>query len=164
VSGLRFVYLLGLVVWLGGMLVLGTVAAPVLFEVLQSRLSGQGRVLAGESFGTILARFHLVSFACAAIMSVSLAIMAIIGPRPRPFAPRLMLIGVMALVAVVVAFPIGYRIQALQASAIGPIAALPDTDARKVEFGRLHGYSNGLLMFNAIGGLVLVFWEAREHR
>jgi hypothetical protein len=44
----------------------------------------------------------------------------------------------------------------------GPVAALPDTDPRRIEFNRLHGLSNILFSITAIGGLALCWWEARE--
>lgn len=162
--GLRFTYLLALVAWLGGLFVLGGIAAPVVFDVLQARLPADGRILAGAVFGELLARFHLVSYACGAAMVVTLVVMALIGPRPRPFAPRLAVIAMMIGVTVGVAVPIGHRIRDLQAGVNGPIAALPSSDGRKVTFGRLHGLSNALLTLNALGGLMLLFWEVRERR
>src|SRR5687768_17124390 len=57
---LRYVYVLALVVWLGGMVLLGAVVAPATFQVLQSIEPIAGRALAGEVFGVTLARFHYV--------------------------------------------------------------------------------------------------------
>jgi hypothetical protein len=162
VPGLRFVYLLALVVWLGGLLVLGSVAAPVVFAVLQSLAPDQGRVLAGAVFGAALSRFHLVSFACGGVMIVALVAMALLGPRPRPFAPRLAIVVGMLGVTAAVAVPIGSRILAVQRSVHGPIAALPLDDPRRTTFDRLHGWSNALLGANVLAGLLLLFWDARE--
>jgi hypothetical protein len=164
VPGLRFAYLLALVVWLGGLLVLGGLAAPVLFQVLQVRVPAEGRVLAGAVFGATLARFHLVAYGCGAVMIATQVLMALIGPRPRPYAPRLVLIGVMLALTAVVAFPVGSRVEALQAGVRGPVAALPDSDVRKASFRRLHGIANALMSLNALGGLTLLFWDARERR
>ena len=61
---LRYLYVLALVIWLGGMVVLGAMVAPATFQVLQASAPGIGRTLAGELFGTILARFHYVAYAC----------------------------------------------------------------------------------------------------
>mgnify|MGYP003343052626 CR=1 FL=1 len=57
---LRYVYVLALVVWLGGMVVLGAIVAPTTFQVLQAREPVTGRALAGELFGTIIARFFAI--------------------------------------------------------------------------------------------------------
>ena len=43
--GLRYLYVLALVVWLGGMVVLGAVVAPTTFQVLQASAPANGRAL-----------------------------------------------------------------------------------------------------------------------
>jgi hypothetical protein len=54
------------------------------------------------------------------------------------------------------------RIEALQrAIGVAP-SSLPEGDARRVEFGRLHGLSTGLELIPLLGGLMLVFWEIKE--
>lgn len=160
--GLRFAYLLALVVWLGGLLVLGGVTAPALFDVLQARAPVDGRVLAGAAFGAVLARFHLVGYTCGGVMAAALVLMALIGPRPRPYAPRLAVIGAMLALTAATAVPIGRQMEAIQAEVAGPIAALPASDGRRATFDRLHGLSNLLLALSVLGGLTLVFWEARD--
>jgi hypothetical protein len=54
------------------------------------------------------------------------------------------------------------QVNSIQAEVKGPVADLPDTDPRRVEFNRLHGFSNILFSITAIGGLALCWWEARE--
>jgi hypothetical protein len=54
------------------------------------------------------------------------------------------------------------KVNSIQATITGPVSALPDTDARRVEFNRLHSLSNILFSITAIGGLALCWWEARE--
>ena len=44
----RYVYVLALVVWLGGMVALGAVVAPTIFQVLQAGDPANGRALAGR--------------------------------------------------------------------------------------------------------------------
>jgi hypothetical protein len=158
------VYLLGLVIWLGGLVVLTGITAPAAFAVLQARVPEDGRVLAGAVFGAVLDRFHLVSYVCGALMIGALVIMALLGPRPRPYSGRLALIGAMLVITAAVAMPIGWRLQSLQAAAPGPIASLPSSDPRKTSFDRLHRVSSLLLGVEAICGLTLLFWEARERR
>ena len=41
---LRYIYVLTLVVWLGGMLTLGALVAPTIFQVLQTHELVDGRV------------------------------------------------------------------------------------------------------------------------
>src|SRR5687768_12279597 len=96
---LRYVYVLALVVWLGGMVVLGAVVAPTTFQVLQASEPVAGRALAGEVFGSMLARFHYVAYAAGGLLLLTLAGMAVLGPRPRGFAVRAALAAAMLLVA-----------------------------------------------------------------
>jgi hypothetical protein len=63
-------------------------------------------------------------------------------------------------------FAIGFyiipQVDAIQTAVGGPVSALAATDARRVDFDRLHGLSNILFSITALGGLALCFWEARE--
>ena len=54
------------------------------------------------------------------------------------------------------------RIEALRADTPATLTSLPDTDPRKVEFGRLHGLSNGLMGLTLLAGLAVFWIEARE--
>ena len=54
------------------------------------------------------------------------------------------------------------RIDAIRAEVDGPIATLPDTDARKVRFGELHGASNGLMLVTLLAGTWLLWIEAKD--
>lgn len=159
-SGLRFAYLIALIVWMGGLVVLGS-AAPVVFTILSERAPESGRMLAGAVFGALLTRHHLVAYACGAIMLVSLLAMGLVGPRPRPYAPRYAVIGAMLLVTLIVDAVIGSRIAAMQAELGVPVATLATDDVRRVVFNRWHGAANALMFATLLGGLVLVFWEAR---
>ena len=51
---LRYLYILALVVWLGGIVVAGAIVAPSIFGVLQEWNPIEGRVLAGRVFGEVL--------------------------------------------------------------------------------------------------------------
>ena len=41
---LRYVYVLAIVVWLGGMVILGAIVAPTTFQVLEARLRERGSI------------------------------------------------------------------------------------------------------------------------
>ena len=162
VFALRYAYVLALVVWIGGMAVLAAVSAPATFEVLQQRDPANGRALAGAVFGESLRRFHHISYAAAAVLLLSLAVMAVVGPRPRGFWIRLAIIAMMAAIALYSGFVLTTRITGLQSQVQGPIQNLPATDPRRAEFGRLHGLANVLMLVNMAGGLALLIWEARD--
>jgi hypothetical protein len=159
---LRYVYLLGLVVWLGGMVALGGLAAPAIFEVLVAREGAAGRILAGAVFGETLRRFHLLAYGSGAIMLAALALMALLGPRPARFAVRTSIVAAMLGVALYSGLVLSRRIEAMQHEIGVPVASLPSGDPRRAEFGRLHGLSTGLMAVNVLGGLVLLFWEVRD--
>jgi len=162
VVALRYVYVLALVVWLGGMIVLGAVVAPATFEVLQAADPESGRLLAGELFGTLIARFHYVAYASGGLLLVALAAMALLGPRPRGFAIRASIVGVMLLVAAYSGSVVLREIDAIQQEVGGLPSRLPETDARRMRFDVLHELSTRLMMINIAGALLLLYWEARD--
>src|SRR5688572_3891612 len=89
---LRYVYILALVVWLGGMVVLGAVVAPATFQVLQASVPATGRELGGAVFTAILERFHYIAYVCGTLLLLTLAAMALLGPRPSGLAVRAALV------------------------------------------------------------------------
>jgi len=159
---LRYLYVLALVVWLGGMVVLGALVAPTTFQILQAAAPIEGRMLAGEVFGAILARFHYVAYVAGGLLLVTLTAMAVLGPRPRAYAVRSALIAAMLAVALYSGFVVLSRVDAIQREAGGLTSRLPADDARRVEFDRLHELSTRLMLLNMAGALVLLYWETRE--
>lgn len=159
---LRYVYVLALVIWLGGMIVLGALVAPTTFQVLQAIEPGTGRALAGDLFGAVIARFHYIAYAAGALLLLTLAAMAVLGPRPRAFAIRCGLIAAMLLVSLYSGFIVLSRIDAVQVEAGGRVSRLPPQDERRVRFDALHQLSTNLMLLNMAGALVLLYWEARE--
>lgn len=160
---LRYVYVLALVVWLGGMVVLGAIVAPTTFQVLQASAPADGRALAGEVFGTAIARFHYVAYAAGGLLLVTLAAMAVLGPRPPAFLVRTLLIATMLAIAFYSGVIVLGNIDAIQLEAGGLPSRLPSGDARRIRFDELHQLSERLMMANMIGALALLYWEAREH-
>ena len=158
---LRYVYVLALVIWLGGMVILGALVAPTTFEVLQASDPVGGRVLAGDLFGSILARFHYVAYAAGGLVLASLLAMRLLGPRPAAFGVRATLVAGMLGVALYSGVIVLQSIDALQEEA-GPVSGLAQQDPRRVRFDELHLLSTRLMMLNMAGALVLLFWEASE--
>ena len=159
---LRYAYVLALVIWLGGMVVLGAIVAPAAFQVLPASLPDAGRALAGELFGSILARFHYVAYAAGGTLLATLAIMRVLGPKPPSFAIRVLIIFTMLLIALYSGIVVLGSIDAIQLEAGGLTSRLPAGDARRVRFDELHRLSTQLMLANALGGLALLYWEARE--
>ena len=159
---LRYLYVVALVLWVGGLIVAGALVAPSVFGVLQAWNEAQGRVLAGQVFGEILLRLTWLSYAMGAVMFVTLTLHRLLGARPLKYGVRVGIMGIMLTMMLATGMYIIPRVNAIQADVTGPVAALPETDARRVEFNRLHGLSNILFSITAIGGLALCFWETRE--
>lgn len=159
---IRYVSLTALVIWLGGMVILGLLVAPSTFGVLQAADPTNGRMLAGAVFGTILRRFHYVAYACGAILFVSFFVMKFVGPPPQAWVLRAALVFVMLLLALYSGIPVTREIEAIQSQISGPVSRLPESDPRRVRFDRLHRTSTTLMTINMGLGLVLLFWYVRE--
>ena len=159
---LRYVYVLALAVWLGGMVILGAVVAPTTFQVLQASAPATGRELAGAVFGATLARFHFIAYAAGGLLLVTLAVMRVLGPRPRHVGVRAIIAALMLAVALYSGVIVLRQIDAAQVEAGGLPSRLPAGDQRRVRFDALHLLSTRLMMFNIAGALVLLYWEARE--
>jgi hypothetical protein len=161
VFALRFLYMLALVIWLGGMVVLGAVVAPSTFQVLQTLQPEGGRALAGEVFGTSLARFSYVSYGAAGVMILTLMFMGLLGPRPQPYLLRGLIIAVMLGIAFYAGAIVAGQIAAVQQQAGGLPSLLALTDPRRIRFDELHQLSERLMLVNVVGALALLFWESR---
>jgi uncharacterized membrane protein len=159
---LRYVYVLALVIWLGGMTVLGALVAPTTFQILQATEPTTGRELAGEVFGATIARFHYVAYAAGGLLLTTLTAMAVLGPRPRAYAVRSALITAMLAVALYSGQVVLTRIDSIQREVGGPVSSLRADDERRLCFDRLHQLSTRLMMLNLAGALMLLYWEARE--
>lgn len=159
---LRFVAVLALVIWIGGLLALGAIAAPSIFAVLAITQPDEGRMLAGALFGEILRRFHMVGYGAGALLLGTLLLRRVLGPAPRRFAWRAGIAAVMLSASAYSGLIVASRIAQIQRSIGAAPSSLPAGDARRVEFGRLHGLSTALELIPVLGGLVLIFWEIKE--
>ena len=158
---LRFVALLTIVIWVGGLLALGAVAAPAIFDVLGLQ-PDHGRLLAGALFGEILRRFHLVSYAAGVLLLGTLMLRRVLGPAPRRFAWRAGLATLMLAASVYSGVVVAARIGQIQREIGVAPSSLPEGDPRRVEFGRLHGISTAIQLVPILGGLMLMYWEIKE--
>jgi len=162
VLALRYVYVLALAVWLGGMVVLGAVVAPTTFQVLQAIEPSTGRLLGGAVFGAILSRFHYVAYGTGALALLALAAMALLGPRPVAFAVRSAIVALMLVVALYSGLVVLREVNSIQREVSGLPSSLPAGDERRVRFDQLHQLSTRLMVINIVGALMLLYWEAKE--
>ncbi len=158
----RFVSLLLSAIWIGGLAVLGGVAAPAVFATLQSLDPDAGRTVAGEVFGAVLWRYQYLLWIAGGLQFVLLGARAALGPRPRRFKLQLGLIVAMLAVSSYAALVLKPRIDQIRTSTPTSIASLPDDSPIKREFGQRHGWSNGLLALAFAGALVMFWFDSKE--
>lgn len=159
---LRYAALLALTVWVGGLVALGSIAAPATFDVTAQRGVADGRVLAGAIFGEILRRFHRTSYMCAAVLLLSLITRRILGPRPHRLGIRVLLASIMLAATLYSGTVVSRRIETLQQQRGAAPSSLAADDPRRVEFGRLHAFSTSLQLIPLLGGLTLIWFELKD--
>ena len=159
---LRYLAVVAAAVWAGGLLALGAVAAPSIFDIIAARGLADGRLLAGAIFGEILRRFHLVAYVCGVLIAGTLIARALLGPRPVQFGPRLTVSAVMLATALYSGFILARQIEGARSDAGGAPSALAPDDPRRVTFGRLHALSTVLQLVPLLGGLGIIFWELKD--
>jgi hypothetical protein len=158
----RVASLLVLALWVGGLAVLGFVAAPTIFATLDAHDAAAGRALGGLVFGAVIERFQHWTWALGALLIVLLGLRALLGPRPRRLAWRLWAVAGMLALSLATAFVIAPRIDQIRRETSGAVSALADTDPRKSEFGRLHGLSNVFMLTTLVLGVGLFWLETTD--
>jgi len=161
-SLLRFVSLLMLAIWVGGLGVLAAIVAPSVFGTLEAQDPATGAVTAGLVFGNVIRRFQHVAWILGVALALVLWARALIGPRPRRVGLRLWTLTAMIVMTLVGAFVIAPRIDAIRQRTSGPVRNLPDSDPTKIEFSRLHGASNALMLVTLVLGAGLIWMESKD--
>jgi hypothetical protein len=157
----RFMAVAVLVFWVGGLVVLGGVAAPQVFATLGAQDPVAGRTIAGAVFGAILEQFLKWTSILGAGVWLILAVRALVGPRPRWLAGRLGLLTLMLAASVFTGRILAPRIDAIRLATPAGVTTLAEADPVRIEFGRLHGLSNGLMLGTVVLGSVLLWMEIR---
>jgi uncharacterized membrane protein len=150
--GLRFIYLLSIALWIGGMAFFSFLAAPSIFKALP-------RDEAGKVVSDIFPKYYWQGIICGAI---ALAASVALGVRERwnmLLIVRTVMIGVMMLgilYSVVILQP---KIQTVKAQ-ITSFETLAPTEPLRLEFGRLHGRSFSVNAAVLLLGVIVVFITA----
>ena len=158
-SFLRYLGVLALTFWIGGLAAIGGVAASATFSSLERQDPAAGRAVAGIVFGDVFNRFSYAALVAGGVIIASLGLRAALGPRPRRFGLRLWVAALMLAATVASIFVIQRRIEAIRATVSGAVASLPDSDPRKGEFGRWHGISSGVMLLTLVAGAGLLWIE-----
>ena len=154
-SFLRFLMLLSLVVWLGGITFFAFVLAPTVFRVLPTH------ELAGTVVNRTIPVLHWMGVVSGIVfLATSMTYSAMTTGSAQALAPRHILIVVMLVLTLVSMFVVSSRMMALRAE-MGPIDAVAHDDPRRVEFNRLHEWSTRLEGSVYLIGLVVLYLTAK---
>ena len=157
---LRFLMLLSLVVWLGGLIFFAFVLAPTVFSpgLLPTRH------LAGSIVGRSLDLLHYIAIASGIVFLIaSMLYSRMATGNARPLAARHLLIVVMLLLTVISQFAISPKMHALRAE-VGVIDNLPPDNPQRIEFDRLHGWSEKFEEAVLLLGLAAIYTTAQALR
>jgi uncharacterized membrane protein len=154
-SFLRFLMLLALVIWIGGIIFFAFVEAPMLFTVLPNTR------LAGDVVSPSLSRLHWMGMISGAVFLIcSLIYNQLRHARPKPLAAGHVLIALMLLLTAISQFRITPKMTNLRAE-MQAVDQLPGSDAR-AEFDRLHAWSTRLEGAVLLLGVGVVALTARR--
>src|ERR1700686_1503225 len=159
-SFLRFLMLLSLVVWLGGLIFFAFVEAPTVFSpgLLPTRQ------LAGAIVGRSLGLLHYMAIASGIIFLISSMIYSrVVTGNPRPMAARHLLVVLMLLLTLISQFAISPKMHAIRAE-VGVIDDVPPDNPQRREFDRLHVWSEKFEEAVLLLGLVALYTTTQALR
>jgi uncharacterized membrane protein len=154
---LRFLMLLALVVWLGGLIFFAFVVAPTVFSPGLLPTSH----LAGEIVSRSLGALHWMGIVSGIVFLIASGIYnRMTAGHTKPLASRHLLIVLMLLLTLISQFAISPKMHALRAEA-GTIDNVPPGSQVHIEFDRLHSWSEKFEEGVFLLGLVALFLTAR---
>ena len=158
----RFLELLALGLWLGGMVFFSFIVAPAAFALLPSR------ELAGNLVGLVLARLYVLSYICGGAYLLCLVIeQRLTGGSRRALVLPLGVVVVMLLLTLFNQYPLGERLFSLRSemkAAFGSIDQTPAEHALRLRFNRYHRVSVLLMSANLLLALGLLALTGRRLR
>ena len=153
-SFLRFLMLISLVVWIGGLVFFAFVLAPTAFQVLPNTH------LAGNVVGRALGKLHwLAIFSGIVFLISSLLYSRVTQGSAHVFAARHVLIILMLALTLFSQYWIISRMDTLRAK-VSDFAAVPLNDPARMQFDTLHAWSTRVEGAVLVLGLVAVYLTA----
>jgi uncharacterized membrane protein len=154
-SFLRFLMLLSLVVWLGGLIFFAFVLAPTAFTVLPTAH------LAGNVVGRALGKLHWIAiFSGIVYLTSSLLYSRLTDGAAHVFAARHILLCLMLALTLISQFGVMPRMDTLRAS-LGEVSSVPLDNPQRIQFDALHVWSTRVEGAVLLLGLVVVYLTAR---
>jgi uncharacterized membrane protein len=147
----RFLMLLALVIWIGGIIFFAFVVAPAVFTVLPSR------ELAGAVVQRSLGALHWIGVGCAVVFLAG----SLVDIRSRVASVRNVAVAFMLALTLILQIAVIGGMDRLH-SAMGAIDSVAVTDARRVQFDSLHQWSTGLETLVLLFGLVALYDTTRS--
>ena len=159
----RSLILLGITVWVGGLLFFGAVVAPVAFGSLVPMVSdpAQGLHIAGTMVRDSLLRLHGIGLVCGLILLLLCIVERAARMTRRAIGPQLLLLAVMLGLTAYSQFSVIPRMDSLRIQAGDAIDNPASTDPAKVDFNRQHHLSTRLEEVVLLCGLGLIALYAR---
>jgi len=154
-SFLRFLMVLSLVVWIGGLIFFAFVLAPTAFQVLMPNTH-----LAGNVVGRALGKLHWMAIISGIVFLIaSLLYSYLTAGSAHVFAMRHVLICLMLGLTLFSQFWIIPRMDTLRAS-VGDFATVPLDNPARIQFDALHVWSTRVESAVLLLGLVAVYLTA----
>ncbi len=157
---LRFLMVLSLAVWIGGLIFFAFVLAPTAFSpgLLPSRQ------LAGSIVGRSLDGLHFMAIGSGIVFLIaSMVYNRMATGNPRPLGARHFLIVLMLMLTVISQFGITPKMHAIRAE-VGAIDNAPLDNPLRMEFDRLHAWSERIEEAVLLLGLVALYTTAQALR
>jgi uncharacterized membrane protein len=155
-SFLRFLMLLSLVLWIGGLIFFAFVVAPTAFSVLPTTH------LAGNVVGRSLGKLHWIGIISGIVYLVSSMLYSYYtNGTAHVFAFRHVLLCLMLALTLISQFGIIPRMDVLRAS-LGEVSAVPVDNPQRAQFDALHVWSTRVEGAVLLLGLVVVYLTAQQ--
>jgi hypothetical protein len=151
---LRFLMLLTISLWLGGIVFFAGAVAPALFSTLPSR------ELAGAVVTRSLAALHWMGIVAGVVFIACSMLSAVMAPQ-RFATARAVLVALMLALTCASQFGVARKMSELRRE-MGVIDDVAATDQRRVSFNRLHQWSTRLEGSVLVLGVAVLYLLARE--
>ncbi|MGB7601403.1 MAG: DUF4149 domain-containing protein [Candidatus Sulfotelmatobacter sp.] len=158
-SFLRFLMLLSLIVWIGGLIFFAFVLAPTAFTIPGVLPNTH---LAGNVVGRALGKLHWLGLISGLVFLISsLLYSRLTDGTTHLFAARHILLCLMLALTLISQFGIMPRMDILRAS-LGEISSVPIDNPERIQFDALHVWSTRVEGAVLLLGLVVVYLTARS--
>ena len=155
-SFLRYLMLLSLIVWIGGLIFFAFVLAPTAFQVLPNTH------LAGNVVGRSLGKLHWIGIiASVSFLASSMLYSRLLDGTPHVLAMRHVLICLMLALTLLSQFWIIPRMDALRAQ-VGDFATATLDNPARIQFDALHVWSTRVEGAALLLGLVVVYLTSQQ--